>query len=336
MLCAGTPGSGIDTCGGDSGGPIVATLTGVVRQVGVTSWGPVPCGASYGAYAQLSTFNSLITADLNRPDPNNLDWTGDGHSDLIARTAGGQLLLYYGTGLVSLPSMPAFGGLVTSIGTGWHVFAKLFRVKNWNGDDTESIFAMRTDGGLVQYRSDGEGNFSTGQPELIGSGWNVFRDIMVTTDWTGNGRPNLLGRTAGGDLWLYTSNGSGGWMNGGVGVKIGTGWNMFDVVLTPGTWLGDGLQALIGRTPAGQLRLYQSNGSGGWVNGAGVPIGTGWNVFTKFMSPGDLSGDNQVDMIGVNAAGGLYLYPSDGHGNWLNGGAGIMIGSGWNSLNAIF
>jgi hypothetical protein len=336
MLCAGNPGSGIDTCGGDSGGPIVATLGGVKTQVGVTSWGPVQCGDSYGAYAQLSSFNSLITADLTRPDPNNLDWTGDGHSDLIARTPGGQLLLYYGTGLVSPPSMPAFGGLVTSIGTGWGSFAKLFRVRNWNGDGTESIFAMRGDGGLVQYRSDGEGNFTTGQAELIGSGWTAFRDIMVTTNWTGNGRPNLLGRTAGGDLYLYTSNGSGGWMNSGIGIKIGNGWNMFDTVLTPGTWLGDGLQALIGRTPAGQLRLYQSNGAGGWVNGVGVPIGSGWNVFTKFMSPGDLNGDNQVDMIGVNSAGGLYLYPSDGHGNWLNSGIGIMIGSGWNTLNAIF
>lgn len=336
MLCAGNPGSGIDTCGGDSGGPIIATLGGVKTQVGVTSWGPATCGASYGAYAQLSHFNSLITADLTRPNPNNLDWTGDGHSDLIARTPGGQLLLYYGTGLVNLPSMQAFGGLVTSIGAGWGSFTKLFRVRNWNGDGTESIFAMRADGGLVQYRSDGEGNFTTGMPESIGWGWNVFRDIMVTTNWTNNGRPNLLGRTAGGDLYLYTSNGSGGWMNGGVGIKIGTGWNMFDTVVTPGTWLGDGLQALIGRTPAGQLRLYQSNGAGGWVNGYGVLIGTGWNVFTRFMSPGDLNGDNQVDMIGATPAGGLYLYPSDGHGNWLNNGLGIMIGSGWNSLNAIF
>jgi hypothetical protein len=336
MLCAGDPGSGIDTCGGDSGGPIIATLGGTDKQVGVTSWGPVPCGNSYGAYAQLSAFNSVIAADLGRADPNNLDWTGDGHSDLIARTGSGQLLLYYGTGLLRQPAMPAFGGLVTSIGSGWNTFAKLFRVENWNGDGTESVFAMRGDGGLVQYRGDGEGNFTTGLPELIGTGWNIFADIMVTTNWTGNGRPNLLGRTAGGDLWLYTSDGSGGWMNGGVGIKIGNGWNMFDTVLTPGTWLGDGLQALIGRTPAGQLRLYQSNGSGGWVNGAGTQIGTGWNIFTRFMSPGDLNGDNQVDMIGVNASGGLFLYPSDGHGNWGNGGVGIMIGSGWNTFNTIF
>lgn len=336
MLCAGNPGSGIDTCGGDSGGPIIVDVGGTPTQVGVTSWGPVSCGASYGAYAQVSAYNTMITADLTRADPNNADWTGDGHSDLIGRTSRGELLLYSGTGLLSPPAMPAFSGLVTSIGTGWGGFTKVFRVENWNGDHTESIFALRMNGDLVQYKSDGAGNFKTGFAERVGTGWNMFKDIMVTNNWTNNGRPNLLGRTAAGDLWLYTSDGSGGWMNGGVGVKIGNGWNMFDTVLTPGAWLGDGRQALIGRTPAGALRLYQSNGMGGWVNGAGTQIGTGWNIFTRFMSPGDLNGDNMVDMIGVNPSGGMFLYKSDGHGMWLNGGVGIQIGSGWNGFTAIF
>lgn len=336
MVCAGDPVAHVDTCGGDSGGPLVVTISGIQTQVGVTSWGPDPCGDDYGAYAQVSAFQSLIDADLTRPDPSNKDWTGDGHSDLIARTANGRLLLYYGTGLLRQPAMPVFGGIVTQIGTGWGGFTKLFRVKNWNGDETESIMARSTNGDLYQYRSDGAGNFTTGVAEKIGSGWNIFNDIMVTSNWTGNGRPNLLGRSANGDLWLYTSNGSGGWTNNGVGIKIGTGWNVFDTILTPGTWLGDSRQTLIGRTPAGQLRLYQSNGSGGWMNGAGVQIGTGWNIFTRFMSPGDLDGDNQVDMVGINAAGGLYLYPSDGHGTWLNSGVGISIGSGWNVFTAIF
>jgi hypothetical protein len=209
-------------------------------------------------------------------------------------------------------------------------------VKNWNGDGTESIFVRDGNGDLFQYRSDGDGNFVTGSGERVGNGWNTFNDIVVTSNWTNNGRPNLLGRTPNGDLYLYTSNGSGGWMNNGTGIKIGNGWNIFDTILTPGPWLGDGRQALIGRTPAGQLRLYQSNGLGGWVNGSGTQIGTGWNAFTRFMSPGDLNGDDMVDMIGVNAAGQLYLYPSDGRGTWLNSGFGILIGTGWNGFTAIF
>ncbi len=331
-LCAGDP--GVDTCGGDSGGPLVIDDGGNPVQVGVTSWGPVNCGTSYGAYAQVNQFSTPITADLTRSDPNNSDWTGDGHSDLIARTAAGKLYLYYGTGLFRSPSIAPFGSIVTEIGTGWAGFTKVFRVKNWNGDGHESIMACTIKGELLQYRSDGAGNFTSNGP--VGSGWNVFNDIVVTNNWTNNGRPNLLGRTANGDLYLYTSNGAGGWMNNGTGIKIGWGWGMFDTILTPGTWLGDGRQTLIGRTPAGQLRLYQSNGMGGWINGAGVPIGSGWNAFTRFMSPGDLNGDNMTDMIGVNGAGTLYLYMSDGQGNWLNSGIGTVIGSGWNGFTAIF
>ena len=334
-LCAGSP--GVDTCGGDSGGPLIIDDNGTLMQVGVTSWGPTDCGSTHGAYAQVNAFTTVINADTTRPDPNNLDWTGDGHSDLIGRTAAGKLLLYYGTGLYRHPSSPAIGGVVVEIGTGWQGFNKLFRVENWNGDHTESIFARMPNGNLYQYRSDGMGGFTSGTAEPIGHGWNIFNDIVVTNNWTGNGRPNLLGRTSNGDLYLYTSDGSGGWMNGGIGIKIGNGWNMFDTILTPGAWLGDGRQTLIGRTPAGALRLYQSDGVGGWVNPFGVQIGHGWNIFSRFMSPGDINGDNQVDMLGVHrTSGALIFYPSDGHGNWYNGGFGITIGTGWGGFTALF
>jgi hypothetical protein len=331
MACAGSP--GVDTCNGDSGGPLIVTQGGVKTEVGVTSWGPANCGSSFGAYAQVSTYSNLLKADIARKSPANLDWTGDGHSDLVARDGAGNLLLYSGTGLVNSQFTAAFTPDAAWIGEGWGGFKKVFRTYNWNGDRKPSIFAVAPNGDLFQFRGDGEGNFSTGNAELIGTGWN-FADILVTNNWTGNGRPNLLGRAANGDLWLYTSNGAGGFDNGGAGQKIGNGWNMFNTVLTPGEWLGDGRQSLIGRTPNGDLRLYQSDGNGGWVNGAGVQIGNGWNAFSIFMSPGDFNGDNLVDMIGVTPGGQMRLYMTDGRGNWLNG-LGMEIGSGWNGFNAI-
>ena len=94
----------------------------------------------------------------------------------------------------------------TTAGTGWNAYTKLFRVTNWNGDGTESIFAMKSNGNLYQYKTDGHGN-RVGGAVLIGSGWTMFNDIVVTNNWTGNGRPNLMGRKANGDLILYTSNG---------------------------------------------------------------------------------------------------------------------------------
>lgn len=334
MACAGA--AGVDTCNGDSGGPLIVTRNGVKTQVGITSWGPIDCGSSYGAYAQVSAFGSLIRADLARKSPANLDWTGDGHSDLIGRNAGGDLVLYSGTGLLNGEIDYAFNES-SRIGVSFGGYRKLFRVWNWNNDNRPSVFGVSPNGDLMQYKSNGEGEFANnGVADLIGTGWNRFNDIMITNNWTGNGRPNLLGREPNGDLYLYTSDGNGGWENGGLGQRIGVGWSMFNTILTPGDWLGDGRQALIGRTPGGDLRLYQSDGQGGWVNGLGVPIGTGWNIFSIFMSPGDVNGDNLVDMIGIEPTGGMRLYPTDGRGNWLNSGIGITIGSGWNMFNAVF
>jgi hypothetical protein len=169
----------------------------------------------------------------------------------------------------------------------------------------------------------------------IGSGWNAYTDIMVTNNWTGNGMPNLMGRTSDGRLVLYTSNGSGGWSNPR-GTQIGSGWNSFNTVLTPGSWLGDGKQSLIGRTPAGELRLYNSNGAGGWTNPSGTSIGTGWGAFSIFMSPGDWNGDNLVDLVGVvKSNGNLKMYNTNGKGAWLNGN-GRVIDSQWDDFNTVF
>jgi hypothetical protein len=328
MVCAGTP--GVDTCFGDSGGPIF--VNGV--QVGITDWGHSECAVSYGVYERLSYYSDAVQTDLTRPSLVNLDWSGDGHSDLIGRNGDGDIVEYDGSGLAN----DGFGGFVSwgTLGVGWQGFTKLFRVTNWNGDGLPSIMARDSAGRLYQYTNDGRGGLSESGTQ-VGNGWNTFADIMVTSNWTGDGRPNVMGRKSNGDLYLYTSDGHGGWLNGGNGVRIGTGWNTFNTVLTPGTWAGDGHQALIGRKSNGDLLLYKSDGQGGWLNnGNGIKIGTGWNSFNIFLSPGDWNGDNMVDLIGITPAGAVSVYKSDGHGNWLDGGRGQAIGSGWNVFNTVF
>jgi hypothetical protein len=332
MMCAGSP-PAVDTCSGDSGGPIFTGPADSRVQVGITDWGSRDCRSKLGVYEALNHYSNIIKQQIPLVPANNLDWTGDGHSDLIAREAdGGDLVLYTGSGLAT-GTLSGFWA-AHYIGTAWNGYKKLFRVNNWNGDGQPSIFAQDSRGDLYQYKGDGFG-FIDGDPVRIGVGFGGFTDIMVTNNWTGNGMPNLMGRTAKGKLVLYTSNGSGGWSNPN-GTVIGAGWNGFDTVLTPGSWLGDGKQSLIGRTPAGDLRLYTSNGSGGWVNSAGDLIGRGWAGFSTFMSPGDFNGDNLVDILGVHkASGDLRMYNTNGKGKWLDA-KGRAISSQWDEYNAIF
>ncbi|MFG3703602.1 trypsin-like serine protease [Micromonospora sp. NPDC047670] len=329
MFCAGAglPGAPqSDTCNGDSGGPILVGG----KQVGVTSWG-YKCGEAPGFYVRLNNYVSTVKADFTRPPLVNADWTGDGHTDLIARDSGGNLRLYYGSGF----SNDGYGGFYMSrqLNSGWGGFKRVFRVYNWNGDKRPSIMAMKTTGELYLYNTDGQGNFSGGA-KLIGTGWAGFTALMVTNNWMGNNRPSLLVRKSNGDLVRYTSNGAGGWENPS-GTRIGTGWNGFNLFLTPGAWKGDGLEVIIGRTSTGVLKMYQSDGKGGWTNPAGTQIGSGWGGFKHIMTPGDWSGDNMMDMLGVNSNNQMRLYTTNGKGQWIDA-SGKVISSGWGSFNLIF
>ena len=342
MTCAGvpapTPGGndGVDTCGGDSGGPLL--VNGV--EAAITDWGPsTGCASSYGYYERLSYYNSAISADVNRTNmPVNLDFSGDGHADLMVRLPDGTLGQISGAGLMmndatygnlgGISDAFAYDSTGPFVSTGWGMFTRLFRVTNWNGDHTESIFGMKSNGTLWQYKTDGNGHFK-GSATQIGTGWTIFNTIVVTNNWMGDGRPNLMGRTATGDLIVYTSNGSGGWVNAH-GTKIGTGWNIFNTILTPGNWRGNG-QSLIGRTTTGDLRLYESNGHGGWLDSHGTKIGSGWNTFPTFFSPGDWNGDNLIDLVGISSTGAMKLYRTNGTGTWLDAHGTAMTGGWWPS-----
>ncbi|MEM7127373.1 MAG: serine protease [Chloroflexota bacterium] len=61
MLCAGLAQGGIDSCVGDSGGPLIRYNNGKSVQVGIVSWG-LECGAAglYGVYTNVVNYNSWI------------------------------------------------------------------------------------------------------------------------------------------------------------------------------------------------------------------------------------------------------------------------------------
>lgn len=324
MTCAGNPSGGTDSCNGDSGGPLF--VNGV--EAGIVDWGSVTCGSAgtYGVYERLSAYHAAITAANAEPPIINADFSGGGHADLMAVDNSGNLRLYDGSGFLN-DGYNGFDAAV-QIGSGWGGMRQVFRVTNWNNDNTESVMAVLPNGILNEYPTDGQGDWlNGGSPIQIGSGWNMFDDIMVVNNWTGDGHADLIGRMPNGNLRLYESDGKGGWVNGS-GVQIGTGWNAFNSILTPGTWNGDGNPVLIGRTPNGNLFEYESDSKGGWVNPSGTQIGSGWNAFKMFLSPGDWNGDGMVDMIGVMPDGTMDLYETNGHGHWITGN-GIQINGGW-------
>ena len=69
MVCAGYPEGGIDTCYGDSGGPLFADASGVRRVVGVTSWGNGCAQEGYpGVYARVADTKLRTWVESVAPD----------------------------------------------------------------------------------------------------------------------------------------------------------------------------------------------------------------------------------------------------------------------------
>lgn len=165
---------------------------------------------------------------------------------------------------------------------------------------------------------------------LSGLAYTTITPPAVTTvpGFDGDGRGDVMGRTATGDLYYYPT----GLSSIGKPVRIGPGWNVFDLVLSPGDWTGDGRSDVLARKPSGDLYLYRGNGKGGFT-GAGTAIGRGWQIFDAVVAPGDWNGDRKPDLLARKPSGELLLYAGNGTGGFAS--AGRMVATGWQLLSEI-
>ena len=146
-----------------------------------------------------------------------------------------------------------------------------------------------------------------------------------SSDFSGDGVPDLLTRDAAGRLYLYPGNGRGSFLPRRA---YGTGWNGVSVMAVPGDFSGDGRTDLLAvdRTPT--LRLYRGDGAGGLK--ASTPVQVGWT--TRMVGIGDLDGDGTTDLLRIEDGGQMTMFPGDGRGGVLPGRA---LGRGWNVMTAL-
>ncbi|WP_347108778.1 VCBS repeat-containing protein [Paenarthrobacter sp. S56] len=144
----------------------------------------------------------------------------------------------------------------------------------------------------------------------------------------GDGTLDLFARDSSGRLLLYPTDGRGNWRPAQV---LGTGWNVFNQLFSPGDFDGDGTVDVIGRDGQGRLFLYQGNGTGGWKNA--LQIGQGWQEFVSIAAAGDFNGDGSNDLVALDRWNQLHLYPGNGRGGWLQP---YAIGWQWINRDAIF
>jgi Zn-dependent metalloprotease/fibronectin type 3 domain-containing protein len=150
--------------------------------------------------------------------------------------------------------------------------------------------------------------------------------VTRLSDFNRDGFTDLVSReTSTGNLYLYQGDGAGGFKTR---VLMGTGWNIFTALVTPGDVTGDGNADVLARDAAGALYLYPGNGASGVS--ARRRIGLGWNVFDTVTNAADMvgsGGTNRPDILAREASTGiLYLYPLTGN---VKFGTRISLGTGW-------
>ncbi|XP_076167242.1 trypsin-1-like [Ptiloglossa arizonensis] len=67
QVCSGSAGKEISACSGDSGGPLAQMIGGHAVQVGIVSWGMMPCGSSHmpSVYTRVASYIDWINTHMD-------------------------------------------------------------------------------------------------------------------------------------------------------------------------------------------------------------------------------------------------------------------------------
>ncbi|MEV7400083.1 FG-GAP-like repeat-containing protein [Streptomyces sp. NPDC091267] len=204
--------------------------------------------------------------------------------------------------------------------------------RDFVGNDGFGDLLAFTPAGVADWRA-GTGT-GTGRVEkkVSGSGWTGANTVTASVpfeDVSGDRCNDVLVRTKSGELRTYRPACGAALKPTTPYTKVGTGWNMFSALTSPGDMTGDGRADLLGRTPAGDLYLYRGKGNG--LFEARVKIGYGWQSYL-LAGTGDLDGDGNGDLLARDASGTVWRYPTTGKGTF---GTRVKTGWGWTMYNSL-
>ncbi len=274
-----------------------------------------PAGVSGVSSAQVPGMTTALTYD--RP------WIGAATSSTI--DPGGLKLTTKTTFEETGPGAydAASGVKIASL---WASYLSVLTPGDFNGDDKPDLIAVLTNGTLQLYPGNGVGGYSPSY--AIGSGWASFKQVLAPGDFDGDGNNDLIVLRTDGALFLYPGNGTGGFKS--THPQIGSGWQGFRTVITPGDFDNDGDVDLIAVNTDGTLKLYPGSGSGGF-SGVYPTFGSGFSSYSTILGAGDFTGDGKPDLLGLLSTGVLKVHPGNGTGG-ITSSTGVTIGTGWTGL----
>ncbi|OAR26157.1 hypothetical protein A8W25_11930 [Streptomyces sp. ERV7] len=294
------------------------------------------------------------------------DMNGDGFGDVVARTPGGDLYFYAGTGNATDPLKSR-----VRIGGGWTAYNQILSIDDGNGDGYADLAARSNGGTLYFYAADGKGNFAN--PVKMGTGWEYTQAFSGTGANATPVKSAVIARDTKGTLWQYYSEYNGQlsqrfrasddgvfansrrlafaasihgslygdllqWDGGHLYIgsslsDAGGGWGGFDSLVGPGDLNNDGKSDLLARDGSGTLYLYRGYGNG-YQFSSRLKVGGGWNAYDRIVGAGDLTGDGLTDIVARTGDGKLYLYAGTGD-SASPFKSRVYVGPGWQQFRNI-
>ncbi|MGW1765501.1 FG-GAP repeat domain-containing protein [Streptomyces sp. NPDC002073] len=237
------------------------------------------------------------------------DFNDNGTTDVLTRDTDGGLWRTDTFGYRSRGTAHVTSGDMARVGGGWNAYDELVAAGNLGGHTVGDLLARDRTGTLWLYA--GKGAAGTFAPRTkVGSGWNTYTALTGGSDFTGDGRADLLARDRSGVLWLYKGTGS-LTKPYTTRARVGGGWNGYDRITAAGNIAGGPAGDLVARDGSGTLWLYTGKGNGTFT--ARTRIGTGWKAYTALVAAGDYNKDGWSDTL---AFGGGQTYVYWGTGNW--------------------